>query len=349
MKYVDAFCGLGGFSLAIEQVFPDAECVCAIEIDKNAAKTFELNFKTECLGDIRTIDTESIPEHDVLFGGFPCQPFSRNGKWFNKNNKTIDSTEERDNLFLELAKILRIKQPKYFIFENVVGLLSMLNKDGSSCVDTIMTCLENCGYNVRYKVIDAADFGVPQQRKRVFFVGIRSDISQNILFPESMPRTLVLEDILDDIVDTKYLLSNLWKNRKLLLKKPSKANHRLAVGHSRVEAITTIYNDNLKKITKKQYKIKTDAILYGDTISGLPRQQDKIYSILGISPTIATFSTPSIKTAQGLRQLTPRECARLQGIREDFVLPKQDAVAYKQIGNGVAVPVVVALIRNLLR
>ena len=306
-------------------------------------------------GNIREAKTESIPDHDIIFGGFPCQPFSRNGKWFNKNDKTIGDAEDRDNLFLELVRILKDKQPKYFVFENVKGLLSMRNKDGTLCFRTIIENLRACGehgYTVYPKVLDAADYGVPQQRVRIFLVGIRNDLKQDFAWPSKIPKTTSIEDILESEVPAKYLISNIWKNRKIKGggpdEGPGKKNHPFEIGHSRHEVIRYLYDEAIKPTTKT-HKIESLAILYGDTPSGLPRQQDKIYSIKGIAPTIATFSTPVVDSAQGIRQLTPRECARLQGFPESYKFPKKDAAAYKQIGNAVCVPVVAAILRELLK
>lgn len=353
MKYCDLFCGLGGFSLAAHNVFGNkAECVFALDFDKNVAKTYKTNFNIDCLGDIREIDAALIPDHDILFGGFPCQPFSRNGKWFNKNDKTIGTAETRDNLFLEVARILAEKQPKFFLLENVKGLLSMKNTDGSLYYDAIIHILEVCGYNVKTQVLDAADFGLPQQRKRVFFVGTRDDIDATFEFPSRKPRITSISNVLETTVDDKYLLVNLWKNRKITSGASrmgsAQANHPFAAGSSRYEAIKYIHEQSIKLISPIS-RIHTTAIVYGDTPSGLPRQQDKIYSTLGISPTIATFSTPSIDAKEGLRQLTPRECARLQGIPDSYILPTNDGIAYKQIGNSVAVPVITALIENIVQ
>jgi len=354
VRYVDTFSGIGGFSLGIHSVLGDeAKCVLAIDYDKNVSETFFNNFGINSYGNIRELEVQNIPDHDIIFGGFPCQPFSRNGKWFNKNDKTIGEQEERDNLFLELVRILVAKKPKYFVFENVKGLLSMKNMDGSSCFDTIVQNLNEAGYDVHTKLLDAVDFGVPQQRERIFFVGIRSDLKQEFKFPTPSPiGPQSIEDILEKKVSDKYLISNLWKKRTILgggpNSGPGKKNHDFPNGHSRYEVIKWLYEDNSKKPTQPTGKIESVAILYGDTPSGLPRQQDKIYSVNGISPTIATFSTPAVDSKQGLRQLTPRECARLQGFPETYIFPQKDAVAYKQIGNAVAVPVIAAIVKQLL-
>lgn len=350
MRYVDAFCGMGGFSLALKAVVPNSKCVLAIDFDKDVADTFKRNFGIDCLGDILELDVETVPDHDILFGGFPCQPFSRNGKWYNKNGKIIED-DERANLFLVLINIINRKKPRFFVLENVTGLLSMKNKDGSSYFESIKSALRDTGYSIHVKTLDAADFGSPQQRKRVFFVGCR-DTKDDFKFPESLKKTTCVGDILETNVDNKYLLENLWKNRKIINSPVAKGytkepNHSIPVGGSRLEALKEIYakGDPPKK---KTHKITPVSIIYGDTPSGLPRQQDKLYSTLGIAPTIATFSTPAFDIGTGWRQLTPRECARLQGFPDTFKLSQKDSKAYKQIGNAINIPTVINILKNLL-
>lgn len=346
------FCGLGGFSIAMHQIDPDAICVSASDIDPQARHTFKTNFGVEPQGDITTIDPDSIPDHDILFGGFPCQPFSRNGRHYNHHNQTVIG-DTRANLFLNLVSILSVKQPKYFVFENVKGLLSMKNEDGTLYFETIVDNLQAVGYRVSTQVLDAARFAVPQQRQRVFFVGIRSDIDQRFGFPTGSDPRLGIRDILVSNVDSKYLLTNLWR-RRLVTRNPNavkSANHGFPAGTPRLQVLKSIYDSNVKP-TDITGQIESVAILYGETPSGLPRQQDKIYSILGISPTIATFSTPAVAITDDpttWRQLTPRECARLQAIPDSFILPKTDAVAYKQIGNAICVNVVKAILDSLMK
>jgi DNA (cytosine-5)-methyltransferase 1 len=347
---------MGGFSQAMKEVFGrKAKCVWAMDNDLNAAEYFQKNFGLECFGDIRSVvDPGTIPDHDILFGGFPCQPFSRNGKWYNKNNKIVGEGEDRDNLFLELVKILEAKKPKYFMFENVPGLAEMTNKDGSKVLDTIVENLEGCGYTVDHNILNASSFGVPQQRKRIIFVGRRGN-HRGFVWP--LPTTTgipAIEDILErKVVDSKYFLESLWKNRKIRLHKDGchKVNHKIPYGGSRYQAIEEIYETERKKgkhPTGRTGKIESVAILYGDTPSGLPRQQDKIYPVLGLAPTIATFSTPCVDTKEGFRQLTPRECLQLQGFPLSFKLPRRDTDAYKLIGNAVCVKMIVAVLKKLV-
>ena len=338
MKYFDAFCGLGGFSIAIKQILPHANCVMAIDNDKHAAETFKKNFGIDAYGDMTTIPYSDVPDFDILFAGFPCQPFSRNGKWYNKNNKTIGMTEDRDNLYITLAKLVAAKRPTFFIFENVQGILKMKNKDGTSVVETIQRNFSEFGYHVSTKLLDAADYGSPQQRKRVLFVG--TPINYQWDWPEQIPRDSAIKDILETKVDDKYLVQNIFSGSKLK-----------RIGEPKFEYMKKIYRGQPTEITNK---ITPSLIIYNDTPSGGPRQQDKLYSIYGISPTLETWelSIPCVSISDDpktWRRLTPRECARLQGIPETFILPKKDVIAYRQIGNAINVSTVNYLLNNLIK
>ena len=184
MRYLEVFAGIGGFGCGIKKVIPNAICVGAVEWDKNAAKTFENNHGVKCLEDIKLLDISTLPEHDILMAGFPCQPFSACGKWGRTATRTIDiSKEDRQNLFTYLIDILETHKPKYFLFENVKGIKSVKNKDGTSYYDVVMTALKETGYSIFSEVLDAADYGSAQQRKRVFFAGFR-DHSKKFEFPK---------------------------------------------------------------------------------------------------------------------------------------------------------------------
>src|SRR5271167_2051415 len=159
ITYVDAFSGIGGFHLGAERVYGGgAKCVMAIDSNPEAAATYQRNFGITSLADIRKVADAEVPDHDFLFGGFPCQPFSKNGRWFLKNGKTVGDAETRDNLFLELVRILRAKQPANFVFENVQGIQFMRNKDGSPVLETIVDNLRSAGYSVHHGVLNAVDF-----------------------------------------------------------------------------------------------------------------------------------------------------------------------------------------------
>jgi len=147
LKFVDTFAGVGGFHIGIKKVLPDAKCVLAVEWDKDAQDAYRDNFpETPIFGDIAELKEEDIPEHDLLTGGFPCQPFSINKQ--SSVKKVYDEEDNRSNLFLQLVRIADLKQPKYLLFENVAALASMKNKDGGLVIDEIICAFEQIGYNV---------------------------------------------------------------------------------------------------------------------------------------------------------------------------------------------------------
>lgn len=367
MKYADTFCGMGGFSQAMEDM-GKGECVWACDIDTDAADTFDKNFHySGSLGDIWKAEPDDLPEFDVLFGGFPCQAFSINGTGFRTaagaTPGTVNEDDARHHLYKALVKLLKAKQPKYFLFENVGGLTRIKDVDGTPMLGKILKAFETCGYKVQSKILDASNFGVPQQRKRVYFVGIRTDVSNPFNFEKvkGQKKTTCITDILDTDVDEKYLLKNYWKtytcnaNPKKFDGKPSKMLPNgwevLGIGDiPRFKVMQYLYN-KAKKYAEPLGKVKPLCLIYGDTPSGISRQGDRVYSRWGLCPTIATFtvSTPKIDSPdQGLRRLTPRECARLQGFPDNYKLPKSDTKAYKQIGNAVCVTVVKAILKELL-
>jgi DNA (cytosine-5)-methyltransferase 1 len=340
---------MGGFSIAAHQTFPDSKCVWAIDFDKDVSKTFFDNFRIECHNDILNVDpAKDVPDHDILFGGFPCQPFSQSGKW----RTTIGEGEDRANLFIPLVNILKVKQPGFFVFENVDNLERVENLDGTLYIDTIRAAIIEAGYEVKIQVLDAKDYCVPQHRERVFLVGaLKGSKSFDFEFPK-MPTCDIpaIEDILEADVDEKYLIKNKWKGLTLLGRRKEDAllpNHNFPAGTSRAEVVQWIYDNNKNKPTRRTGKTEAAAILYGDTPSGKARRTDKIYSRLGVSPTVVAFSAPAVDSLQGLRLLTPRECANLQGFPPDYILPSNDHAAYKQIGNAVCIPVVAAILRSL--
>lgn len=173
MKYIELFAGVGGFRLGIERA-TDAGCVFANEWDKYAAQTYNKNFGGEIdTRDITTISTDEIPNHDLLVGGFPCQAFSVAGKRAGFN-------DTRGTMFFEIARILADKKPQHLLLENVKGLLS---HDSGRTFQTILKVLADLGYGVEWQVLNSKDFGVPQNRERVFIVGHLGGIGGRQVFP----------------------------------------------------------------------------------------------------------------------------------------------------------------------
>ena len=200
-RFIDLFAGIGGIRLGFESV--GGHCVFSSEWDEQAAKTYEANFGECPAGDITKIESEEIPEFDILLGGFPCQPFSIIG------DKEGFSHETQGTLFFEIERILRDKQPRAFMLENVRNLTA---HDDGKTFKIIVNHLEALGYKVFSKVLNALDFGVPQKRERIIICGFLDDV--DFMFPLPIPQSqhLFLKDILED--DDK-IDKSLWVRDKI--------------------------------------------------------------------------------------------------------------------------------------
>ena len=184
-KFIDLFAGIGGIRLGFEEI--GGECVFSSEWDKYAQDTYEANFGERPQGDITTINPESIPNHDILLGGFPCQAFSHAG------NK-LGFEDTRGTLFYEFARAVKEIKPKIFLAENVEAILR--NQDGKT-IEVIMNVLGSFGYDVRYEILNAVDYGVAQKRKRVFFIGTKKGIK--FQYPTKNKNQITLGDALKNV------------------------------------------------------------------------------------------------------------------------------------------------------
>ena len=300
---IDLFAGIGGTRLGFYQT-GRVKCLFGSEIEKNAVKTYHANFGDTPVGDITKVKASDIPDHDILVGGFPCQAFSLAGL-----KRGFEDT--RGTLFFEIARILKEKRPKAFLLENVKNLIS---HDNGKTFQVICSTLEELGYKIFPKVLKAKDFGVPQNRERIYIVGFDPEQVENYAefrMPEPQKKKTRLGDILDDDVSEKYTLSDaLWK------------------GHQR---------------RKEEHKIKGNGFGYcmfnkeSEYCSTLSARYYKDGSEILIE-----------QKGKNPRRLTPRECARLQGFPEDFIIPVTDTQAYKEFGNSVAVPVINAIAEQML-
>lgn len=209
IKFIDLFCGIGGFRYASQQAFEKlgvmGQCMFSSDIDKYAAESYEANFEEKPVGDITKVDEKDIPDFDLLFAGFPCQAFSICGlqKGFADNTK--------GTLFFDIARIIKEKQPKAFVLENVKNLVG---HDGGRTFRTIIHVLrEELGYYVDYKVLNALDFGLPQKRERIIIVGAKTSFDMDWNFDIENVKTL--KDILEDKADRKHYASEeIVKKRK---------------------------------------------------------------------------------------------------------------------------------------
>lgn len=220
LKFIDLFCGIGGFHIAMKEACKEngvaAECVFSSDIDKYCQDSYELNFGHRPHGDITKVDPSSVPDHDILFAGFPCQPFSIIGQM-----KGFEDT--RGTLFFYIANILKEKQPKAFVLENVKQLVG---HNGGQTLKVIIKTLQDLGYNVTYSVLNALDYGLPQKRERILIVGHKEQI--NYVFPAPIRPFKPLKNVLDKSVDEKYYASEYIKNKR---KEAHKSAYKLSIWH----------------------------------------------------------------------------------------------------------------------
>jgi DNA (cytosine-5)-methyltransferase 1 len=203
IKFVDLFCGLGGFRVALETLQPKSSCVFSSDFDLDAQKSYEANFGEKPFGDITKIHESQIPNHDILFAGFPCQAFSICG-----DQKGFEDT--RGTLFFDIARILQAKQPKAFVLENVKQLVS--HNQGKT-LERILATLENLGYQTHYKILNALDFGLPQKRERVFIVGFREP--KHFVWNLQKKPMKSLREVLEKEVAPNYFASEQIKQNRL--------------------------------------------------------------------------------------------------------------------------------------
>jgi DNA (cytosine-5)-methyltransferase 1 len=203
LKFIDLFCGLGGFRVAVEKLHRNNECVFSCDFDSDSQKSYEANFGEKPFGDITKIHASEIPEHDILFAGFPCQAFSICGE-----QRGFEDT--RGTLFFDIARILQAKKPKAFVLENVKQLVS--HNQGKT-LERIIETLENLGYQVYFKVLNALDFGLPQKRERVFIVGFHEP--KHFVWNLQKKRMKPLREVLERVVAPNYFASEQIKQNRL--------------------------------------------------------------------------------------------------------------------------------------
>ncbi len=308
-KFIDLFAGIGGIRLAYQNL--GGKCVFTSEWDTYSKKTYEANFGKVPFGDITQIKETEIPDHDVLLAGFPCQPFSIAG--VSKKNSLGRNhgflDETQGTLFFDIARILKHKRPKTFMLENVKNLVS---HDKGNTFRVIQKTLRELNYNIYYKVLDGKYF-VPQHRERIIIVGFDNEYfegKENFKFPEMTEAKFALKDILLPEVDPKYTLSDkLWNYLQEYAKKHKAKGNGFGFGLADLNGIS-------RTMSARYYKDGAEILI--------PQK--------GKNP----------------RRLTPRECARLQGFPDEFIIPVSDNQAYKQFGNSVVSPLMQAVGKNLV-
>jgi DNA (cytosine-5)-methyltransferase 1 len=302
--FIDLFAGLGGFRLALESL--GAKSVYSSEINPEVRAVYADNFGEMPDGDITKVDAASIPDHDILCAGFPCQPFSITGR-------KRGFQDSRGTLFFDIARIIEAKLPSVVFLENVSNFAV---HDRGKTLRVVQDTIQRLGYSFSYQVINAAKHGVPQQRKRVYMVCFREDAHYiSFQFPQPVPLTKHVQDVL---LDDESLVEHLYRDRELIL--PSKP-----INDVPSDKPIRCCSVNLGRQGERIYSIKGTAITLCATGGGL----------FGKTGGYLINGRP--------RGLHPRECARLMGFPDCYRLDSNSRQAYRQLGNSVAVPVIRAI------
>lgn len=298
--FIDLFAGLGGFRIALESL--GAKCVYSNEWDKHAQETYFKNFGEVPDGDITQVDEKTIPDHDILCAGFPCQAFSISGK-------QLGFADSRGTLFFDVARIVNEKRPKVVFMENV---RNFAKHDNGKTLAVVKATMEELGYSFFYKVLSAVDYGIPQKRERIYMVCFRNDLNiSKFSFPEASP---LMHHVEDFILTDKNLTKHLVVNRE-----------------------DTFWNQT-EDNTYSNKPIRLGTVNKGG-------QGERIYSTKGIAITLSANGGGVFAKTGGYlingetRKLHPRECARLMGFPENYVISNNHNQAYKQFGNSVVIDV----------
>lgn len=320
IKFIDLFAGIGGFRLGFEKA--GCECVFSCEVDEHACEMYELNFGDNPKCDITKLNPEDIPDFDILCAGFPCQSFSICGK-------QQGFYETRGTLFFDICRILEAKSPQAFMLENVSNLEK---HDSGRTLNVMLAVLSQLGYTVSYKVLNAKDFGVPQNRERIIFVGNK----RGVLFDFSK-----LE--LNTVTSMKQFLDR-DVNFEIL--------HR--------DEYTLLEDSEIKKQSKsglifcgyRNKKIRTVGVRPGtEHLSRVHKQPNRIYDASGIHPTLASQESSGryfIKDGDIVRKLTMSECFRFMGFPENYRKTGSAANLYARIGNSICVTMVYAVASEIV-
>lgn len=330
--FIDLFAGIGGFRLAAQE--HKGKCVFSSEWDKFACQTYFKNFGEVPFGDIAEIDASSIPDHDILFAGFPCQPFSYSGR----NEGFKDKT--RGTLFFEILRIIDEKRPKMFLLENVKGLKS---HDSGATLSTIIDALQALGYHTYWKILKSSDFGLPQARERWYCVGSIEQI--DFFFPEPTNKNVVLRDIVEADVNSPQLRLSDFENSRIDFHFQNMTNEVVRVKHdsSKYEAHTKKGRHGVYSYLKKDGSLRFHVGDHAKT-----QIQEAFYcSLDSKSPTIIANRVPKLLELR--RKLSIKESQRLQGFPDNYSFPVSDNQAYKQLGNSVSIPVVKLLIEKMTK
>jgi DNA (cytosine-5)-methyltransferase 1 len=314
IKFIDLFCGIGGFHEALKN--KKTECVFSSEWDKDCQKIYNENFGITPEGDITKINEKDIPKHDLLCAGFPCQAFSISGK-----QKGFEDT--RGTLFFDVARIVKYHKPKVVFLENVKNFET---HDEGKTLKTVQVTMDNLGYNFYHKVINSSNYGVPQNRPRIYMVAFLKKLKvNNFIFPKPLNENIPLKDLL--LPDNKIEEFKIKRKDIVITKK-------------------IIQKDIFGSYPSKPIRIGT---------VGKGGQGERIYDPRGHAIALTAYGG-GIGSKTGLyfingkiRKLTPRECARVSGYPDSFKISDSKTIAYKQFGNTVVVKVINLIFKQILK
>ena len=316
-RAIDLFAGIGGIRLGFIQAFNDEmEFVFSNEIDPYCCQTYEANYGENPIGDITKINPEDIPDFDILLAGFPCQAFSIAGR-----KEGFEDT--RGTLFYNIAQILDEKKPNAFLLENVPHLL---NHDKGRTFQVIKDILEeDLNYNIHFTILNAKDFGLPQNRPRIYIVGFKKNL--RFAFPTPTKKRVKLEEILEQDVDDSYYLSQQYLNglKKHRARHEAKGNGfgYLVVPRSGI----------------------ANAIVCG----GMGKERNLVFDKILVNCWKKDGDDIQLRNNEGIRKMTEREWARLQGFPEAFTFPVAKTRIYRQLANSVPIPVIKAIAQEIKR
>ena len=318
-RFIDLFAGIGGFRMAMQNL--GGKCVFSSEWDEQAQKTYLANYGEVPFGDITKESTKAfIPDDfDVLCAGFPCQAFSLAGK-------RLGFEETRGTLFFDVAEVIRRKRPKAFFLENVKGLKA---HDKGKTLETILNVLRNdLGYYVpEVEAVNAMNFGVPQHRERLYIIGFRKDLNiTEFSYPKPTNRGMTIKDVKEEnVVSVKYYLSKQYLNT-LIAHKERHASKGNGFGYE-------IIPDN--------------GVANAIVVGGMGRERNLLIDHR-LTDFVPITNIKGEVNREGIRKMTPREWARLQGFPDNFKITVSDSSAYKQFGNSVAVPAIQATAEEII-
>lgn len=307
-KFIDLFAGIGGMRIGFESA--GGVCVLTCEIDDAAMAAYRLNFSPQhehvFAGDICELPSSAILDHEVLVAGFPCQPYSIAGL-------RRGLQDERGSVFMEIIRILRDKQPKAFLLENVKGILA---HDKGATFAYMLSLIESLGYTMRYQVLNSmVHANVPQNRERVFIVGfLEGEAATNFRFPSEIPLKKSIQDVLErGDVDPRYF-----------------------------------YDDRFGCFSEIEKSVVSSETVYQWRRHYVRENRSGVCPTLTANMGAGGHNVPLVKVEAGIRKLTPRECANFQGFPKGFRLPNQsDSKLYHQFGNSVTVPLISRLAKEI--